>query len=171
MAMKALLIKLVLILFYLDIAIFFGIVIYSIFLNNQDMKTILALLFGALFSWIVRTYFLMISDAIFGQIITGVVTIVIAYLAYRTNIKVNKVVASVGVVHNKVEEISHSVNGVKAELIESTKQLGEAVGKAQGRAEKAIELEPIIAQNIEGAKAIGKLEVLQELKEESKSKK
>lgn len=78
--------------------------------------------------------------AAFATIATGVLT-------FFTNRKTNKISREVGTVknefvgvHDKLTEVHKEVNGMKDELVESTRLHGEAVGNAQGRIDMAKEM-------------------------------
>lgn len=72
-----------------------------------------------------KTYLLM-SDIVLGQLITGVVTIIVAYIAYRTSIKVNKVVSD-------VQRLDVKVDGRLTELLALTKSEATQKGNIEGQ--------------------------------------
>lgn len=96
-----------------------------------------------------KTFFLL-SDLNIGIIISGVFGIVTLILTLVVIPLLNKIITRQAIIHSEI-------NGMKDELIQSTKELGEAVGKAQGRADvleelKAVEIkdnEVVIRKNLD----------------------
>lgn len=83
------------------------------------------------------------SDAVILSLISTAGTIVVAYFSMRTNQKVNKVETKMddntrvtNEVKKEVEIVKVQTDGIKDELVQKTKELGEAIGKALGREEQ-----------------------------------
>jgi len=74
-----------------------------------------------------KTHFLL-SDVNTGLIISGVFGIVTLLVTLVVIPLLNKVIAKQNIIHSQLD-------GMKDELVQATKALGEAVGNAQGRAE------------------------------------
>lgn len=95
------------------------------------MKSILFVLSGSTLYLFLHSVFLF-SDIVIGQGITGIVTVIVAYIAYRTSIKVNKVV-------NDVQKLDVKVDGRLTQLLEATtsdqRQKGMTEGQEKVKAE------------------------------------
>lgn len=73
------------------------------------------------------------SDALIGQIISGVVTLLVALLGYM------KLKAGQKTVEGKVDSYKVQVDGMKTELIEATKGKYQGEGELKGRADQKAE--------------------------------
>jgi hypothetical protein len=80
-----------------------------------------------------KIFFLTLSDTNVGLIITGIFGIITLILTLVLIPMLNKLLARQTV-------LSKQVNGMKDELVQATKALGLAVGKAQGREQLKAEL-------------------------------
>jgi len=74
-----------------------------------------------------------LSDTNTGLIITGIFGIIMVLLTTMIIPMLNRLIRRQEIIHKQM-------NGMKDQLVEATKSLGEAVGKAQGREELKTEL-------------------------------